>query len=291
MGKMTGPFFQDVMSATKDTRQGQPRFYVGMSTVRSSRLHYHEFGELSLFVEGNGSELINGVRHRIQPGTVSLVLPSHMHVIDSDPEYPLRKYSVCFDMRLVFGLGDDDDFSSLLYGVGTEYPSFVDLDEMQMEQMKGIMEQLINEYVQLDPPGWRHMVRAKLTEALLLFVRNGNRGTQEEDVEDTSGQLWPILHYIHTHHEHHLTLDDLCQVFDLTASHISRLLKKHTGQGFVEYLHRLRIESAVALLRHTQLPITDIAYESGFESLNTFGRVFRKMKGMSPRQYRAMISQ
>ncbi|MDF2714377.1 MAG: transcriptional regulator, AraC family, partial [Paenibacillus sp.] len=274
------PFHQDFMHNVKNTPKGQPRFAMALTSIRTYRLHYHEFGELALFIDGTGFQSINGVRHRVQAGTVSLVLPSQMHVIDSDPEHPVRKYGCCFDMQLVFGSGDDNDLSHLLYGVGVHTPSFVDLNQAQTEQMKDIMEQLLNESVQTDKVGRRHMIRAKLIEALLIFLRSGMEQARDEGSE-LSGSLWKIMHYIHTHHQSNLTLEELCSTFNLTASHVSRLLKKHTGQGFMENLHRLRVESAATMLLHTTLPIIDIAYNTGFESLNTFGRVFRKMKGMS----------
>ncbi|MDF2713473.1 MAG: AraC family transcriptional regulator, partial [Paenibacillus sp.] len=113
------PFHQDYMHNLRNAPHGQPRFLIRVGQIKASRLHHHEFGELSMFVEGDGFESINGVRHRIRPGTVSFVLPSHMHMIDSNPAQPLSKYCCCFDMQLLFGSGDDDDLSRLLYSVGT----------------------------------------------------------------------------------------------------------------------------------------------------------------------------
>jgi transcriptional regulator GlxA family with amidase domain len=152
--------------------------------------------------------------------------------------------------------------------------------------MKSILSRLLEEFHHPGSLGQRHFIRAMLTEALLLFVRKGNEKKQEEDRAATSGSLWAILHFMHTHCEQHLTMEELCRNFGMTAAQLRQSLKKQTGQNFLEYLHRLRVERAATLLRYSQLPITDIAYEVGFESLNTFGRVFRKLKGMSARDFR-----
>lgn len=284
MGNPIYPFYQDYMHKMEDAPRGQPRLLIDKVTVQASKLHHHSFGELSLFVGGSGFESIDGVRQPVRAGTASLVMPFHMHVIEV--EQPLHKYRCCFDLQLLFGMGDDDDLSGLLYGVGTIFPSFVDFSAAPFRQMRHIFDQLLEEFTGPSTLGRRHLLRAKLTEALLLFLRTADAGNRHAELAESGGILWAVLHYIHTNYKRNLTLEELCRCFHLTAPYLSRLFKAHTGKGFAEYLQRLRVENAATLLLHTKLPVTEICYEAGFESLNTFGRVFRKLKGVSPREYR-----
>ena len=73
----------------------------------------------------------------------------------------------------------------------------------------------------------------------------------------------------------------------VSEGHLSRLFHHATGLTFREYLTQVRVEHARALIMHTGRGITEIAYESGFQSLSQFHRVFRKAYGTSPGKLRA----
>ena len=79
----------------------------------------------------------------------------------------------------------------------------------------------------------------------------------------------------------------LAQVSGASESHFARSFKDAFGVPPHRYLLTRRIERAAALLRDTDLPITDIAFETGWNSLGTFGRVFRDIVGESPSELRA----
>jgi len=79
----------------------------------------------------------------------------------------------------------------------------------------------------------------------------------------------------------------LAQVSGVSEAHFARSFKHAFGVPPHRYLLTRRIERAAALLRDTDLPITDIAFETGWNSLGTFGRVFRDIMGESPSELRA----
>jgi AraC-like DNA-binding protein len=64
------------------------------------------------------------------------------------------------------------------------------------------------------------------------------------------------------------------------------MFKKFTGVNFTEYLSRVRIENARNLLLNPNLRISEIAYAAGFQSLTHFNRVFKKIMGQSPTEFR-----
>lgn len=74
----------------------------------------------------------------------------------------------------------------------------------------------------------------------------------------------------------------LAQVSAVSASHFARAFKEAFGVPPHRYLLTRRIERAVALLRDTDLPITQIALQTGWRSLGTFGRIFRDIIGDNP---------
>lgn len=78
----------------------------------------------------------------------------------------------------------------------------------------------------------------------------------------------------------------LAQVSCVSAPHFARSFKEAFGVPPHRYLLTRRIERAVALLRETDLPITDIALSTGWKSLGTFGRTFRDVTGKNPGEVR-----
>ncbi|SMG54353.1 transcriptional regulator, AraC family [Paraburkholderia susongensis] len=79
----------------------------------------------------------------------------------------------------------------------------------------------------------------------------------------------------------------LAEVSGVSEAHFARSFKRAFGVPPHRYLLTRRIEQAIALLRDTELSITDIAFATGWESLGTFGRIFRDIIGRSPGEMRA----
>jgi len=79
----------------------------------------------------------------------------------------------------------------------------------------------------------------------------------------------------------------LAAVSGISEAHFARSFKQAFGLPPHRYLLTRRIERAAALLRDTDLSVTDIAFQTGWNSLGTFGRIFRDIKGESPSELRA----
>lgn len=83
-----------------------------------------------------------------------------------------------------------------------------------------------------------------------------------------------------------LDVPGLARVALMSPAHFSRQFRATFGQTPHRYLQRRRIERACALLRDTDLSVTDISYAVGFDSLGTFSRTFTAVLGRSPSAYR-----
>lgn len=97
-----------------------------------------------------------------------------------------------------------------------------------------------------------------------------------------------VLTLIRNNYAVPLTLEDLAGKAALNPKYFCRLFRQVTGKTPIEYLNYYRIECAAELLCSTQYTITDIAFRCGFEDSSYFGRMFRRMKSISPRGYRAL---
>lgn len=93
---------------------------------------------------------------------------------------------------------------------------------------------------------------------------------------------------IQERYQEDISLEMIADELDLPYSFVSRLFKKQMGEGFVEYLTRIRIGHAVELLADRSLSIDTISKRVGYVNTPTFIRNFKKMKGVSPGRYRNM---
>ena len=84
-------------------------------------------------------------------------------------------------------------------------------------------------------------------------------------------------------------VERLAEVSAVTEAHFAREFKKAFGLPPHRYLLTRRVERAIALLRDTDLPITQIAFQTGWNSLGTFSRVFRDITDESPGELRARV--
>lgn len=96
-----------------------------------------------------------------------------------------------------------------------------------------------------------------------------------------------ILLYIDEHYSRQLTLTEVARQFHFNPSYLSNYFALHNKEGFNEYLNRVRIEKACLLLKENAgLSISEISSLVGYSDHSYFTRVFRKLMGISPSQYR-----
>src|SRR5262245_51524119 len=92
--------------------------------------------------------------------------------------------------------------------------------------------------------------------------------------------------FIEEHSSEHLSLGKVAVVAGINATHLSEKFKQVTGVKFVDYVARTRFEKARELLEDVDLRVSEIAFAVGFQSLSQFNRVFKKLSGKSPTDYR-----
>ncbi len=92
------------------------------------------------------------------------------------------------------------------------------------------------------------------------------------------------------HLDDELSLSHVAEVVNVSAGYFSELFHKTTGMTFTDYVARMRVEKVKLLLGDARLQITAIAFDTGFKSLSQFNRVFKRVAGVSPRQYRLNLA-
>ena len=100
-------------------------------------------------------------------------------------------------------------------------------------------------------------------------------------------EIWKARKFIEQHSGEELSLRKVAKAVNISANHLSEKFKQVTGMNFVEYVAQIRFKNACHLLRNSNVRVSEIAFAVGFQSLSQFNRVFKKLSGKSPTQYRA----
>ena len=112
------------------------------------------------------------------------------------------------------------------------------------------------------------------------------------DGDATAGKMQVVAQvqeYIQNHLSEKLTLADVAAVFNFSPNYLSQLFGKYGDSGFVEYITETRIAAAKQMLEQGDLKIYEIAEKLGYESSFYFSKVFKKVTGISPREYQQSL--
>ena len=102
-------------------------------------------------------------------------------------------------------------------------------------------------------------------------------------------EIWKARKFIHEHSDDELSLTKVAKFSNISGNHLSEKFKEVTGINFVDYIARIRVGKARDLLQNSNLRISEIAFAVGFQSLSQFNRVFKKVLGQTPTNYRAQL--
>ncbi|MBN6206359.1 helix-turn-helix domain-containing protein [Ralstonia pickettii] len=102
----------------------------------------------------------------------------------------------------------------------------------------------------------------------------------------SSNEINMILNYIEMHYKEGVSLEEVAEFIHLSPNYVSRLFKKEVQTTFVNYVTDRKIEHAKYLLKNTSQPVVNIAMELSFQEHTYFSKVFKKLVGQSPTEYR-----
>jgi AraC-like DNA-binding protein/ligand-binding sensor protein len=135
----------------------------------------------------------------------------------------------------------------------------------------------------------KSIIRLLAIFAQHLALMSNQIVTQEECLE------LPLINrakaYIAEHLAEPITLTQVAEAVNTSRFNFCKQFKKATGMHFTSYVTRMRLEKAKNLLLNPNLRISEIAYESGFQSLTNFNRIFKRIQGISPTEFREQLAQ
>lgn len=147
------------------------------------------------------------------------------------------------------------------------------------------MTDLFSDY----PDYYRSIYRQRTTEQIVnwlnVFCQKLSAYIQERKNTHTNHTVNMVKRYINDHISEKLTLNDVASRFNITPNYLSQLFKKYSNQGFNEYVTATKINEAKKLMSEGTMKIYEISDSLGFESSFYFSKVFKKLEGISPKDY------
>jgi len=121
---------------------------------------------------------------------------------------------------------------------------------------------------------------------LLMYLDDMNARFPQKDTASTS-LFNSITQLIRYRYDTNFSLEDLAEQFNCSVSHISHLFSKYAGCSYRTYINTMRTNMAKVFLTSTRMTVQEISDHLGFANSNYFSTVFRRMCGISPREYRS----
>lgn len=131
------------------------------------------------------------------------------------------------------------------------------------------------------------LCQTAMSKCDLLIEETGKILKKQRNSHIIAAQEYIAAHY----QDYDLCLDNIASAIDINSSYLSRLFKNSLGIRFTDYLNGYRINRSIELLEHTSKSVKSISEETGFSSVQNYIRVFKKITGYTPKQYRELSSE
>lgn len=244
-------------------------------------IHWHEFFEMAFVVSGEGVHLFNGTPYPLQSGSLFLLTPTDFHSLWAQPGNRLELFNVIFSEAMM-----EEDVARLLFrGLDDHHIVFgQDLADQMLVEFRRLWEEAHNER-----PGNQLVIHSTLQRLLIDVARSTPSANSSKEARLAPQQkLHKALIYLHHHYREPLTLNIVAEQVALSPNYFSECFSATTGVTFQRYLQSLRLRFAKSLLSVSNLPITEICYAAGFQTLSHFERAFKREFGRSPSAWRSV---
>lgn len=244
--------------------------------------HKHNYYEIFYLKTGNCIYSVNEQRFHLSSGDIFIVRPGDSHFTQYEGLVPCERIIVTFPPSII-----PNDYwekhASLTHSLSTS--GKVILSNHGKNQMENLLDRMLEENSSSNQYSFEFLYIETLT-LLLILQRDGVFVYEHMTPQSISSDIEDILRYIAENFSLPLSLEEAAEKINLTPTYFSHKFRKVTGTTFKEYLNYIRISRSCQMLLTTDDSITEIAINCGFNSSNYYKDCFRRLCGMSPREFR-----
>ena len=250
--------------------------------------HWHPEIEITYVQKGTMCYKVNHMVYHLKEGDIVFNNSGALHSGTMENQKDCAYIPVTFDSRLIYGF-----FQST---VNSKYVDPVIQDSMlpaicidQSEPWHKPFREYLLRIIDLDEkkPDFYELditiCLQSMWRLLLEHITYEPQASRENSLE--YDRIKKILSYIEENYQHKITLNDIAGHIHLCESECTRLFKRHMNTTLFAFLQEYRIERSLEFLQDDQ-PVSAVADKAGFSDPNYYSKVFAKIKGCSPREYR-----
>lgn len=276
------------------TEHGTPLFPVACYYDRLAQnavpWHWHNEWEAAVVERGTAAVSIDGQAYTLEPGEGIFINTSVLHSVCDKGDTDCRLRSVVFHPRLIGG-GIDSIFwqnyvQPVLSNVGLRCVLFDPKTAWNADAIQSILE-VWTACVE-EPIGYELQVRSALSRLAFLLVSHCplERARPAEKVLRNEERIKTMLTFIQEHIQEKLTVASIAQSAAIGESECLRCFRDTLGTTPIRYVCQYRVQRAAELLESTNLKIAEIGALCGFQEMSYFSKIFRDIKGCTPKEYR-----
>ena len=248
-------------------------------------VHWHDELEIIYVKSGFLTVSISGESYIGNPGDAFVVSPGNLHLMGSDTG-AVDYYTFLFPLKNLSFRADDLLEDKLLEPLNSGH---LMINPRINDTAKELCEQLIEVYEAKNDESESQLTAQIKTKIILLqfILEMWKKGFIIEN--DTSGRNTvekEMVSYIQQNYTGKISLKEFGEQFHLSEKYISRYFKEHFHITLSQYVTYLRLEHAKQLLQDTDIPVTEVAMQSGYQNVSYFIRSFKKTYEISPLKYR-----
>ena len=248
-------------------------------------VHWHDELEIIYVKSGFLTVNISGENYIGKPGDAFVVSPGNLHFMGSQTG-TVDYFTFLFPLKYIAFRSDDMLDDKLIEPLNSGHlmisPEIKDTVKEQCEQLAGVYAAEIDE----SESKITGQIRKKII--LLQFIHElWKKGFIVEN--DTTGRNTvekEMISYIQQNYMGKILLREFGEQFHLSEKYISRYFKEHFHITLSQYVTYLRLEHAKQMLQETDISVTEVAMQSGYQNISYFIRSFKKTYGVSPLKYR-----
>lgn len=251
-------------------------------------MHWHTALEIIMPLRSEYTVEVEGEKHTFNVGDIFITAPGELHSLYAPPSG--ERLIILVDYSLICTLKDmqlllqtfrpykliKSEKDSVLYNSLSRY--ILEIEKEYFAEQQFFEANIYSLFI-------RFFVELGRSQTL---AREPFSGISINKQHEYMNKFLNVCNYINEHYCEDIDADTLAEIAGFSKFHFSRLFKQYTGSTYYEYLTRRRIEMAEKYLIQPDLSITEVAMQSGFNSLSTFNRVFKQVKGCTPSEYKGM---
>ncbi|MBB6714850.1 AraC family transcriptional regulator [Clostridium gasigenes] len=251
--------------------------------------HWHEDIEIIYLIEGDVKAGVNNQLYNLKKDDILIIPPGGVHYFLKEMDYSERAV-IQFRMSIydTFLTGNKDRVA--IKPMFNKCRFLSEGDEFY-ELMRNEIKSIIKEYEQKDN-GYKIFLKARLYDLAGILMRYMPKDCEDinyDKQKERLGKLDNVMRYVEKNYSDKIVLDEIANVAGFSKFHFARFFKENTGMTFIDYLNNFRISMAEWTLINEDCSITEVSFKTGFNSIKTFNRVFKQLKGCSPMEYRKIV--